>query len=163
MSWGVCNDCGCRYEKTENSQRLCPICSDRHIEMAKERNRVRMRENYRRKKAGLPPLPPGEPIEGLTPLKPYRVEQKPQPEPKEVPDPDPNECRHTGSCIFGETGSHKKLCNYFTITGRLRTSDGLHQIVDGKCDLYKRKSKNPDKTGWRRWADNHNTNGGDGK
>lgn len=43
----------------------------------------------------------------------------------------------TGSALVSEK-SKNLCCDYISKTGHMRTKDGKHQIVNGRCDLYQR-------------------------
>lgn len=109
--WGVCKDCGAPIWKDAAKRQLCASCRARHEEIQQERNRMRARESYYRRKK--------------------EQETKPKPE-KEY------ECKAWRKCRYGyERGG----CAYVSITGNLRTSGGAHPIIDGKCDLFDPRKK----------------------
>lgn len=124
-----CIQCGAFYTKTDPRQRLCPDCRESNTKASRAQYR---RETYRRLKEG----------------KPKTVDKRRKPEP---PPPDPHICEVSGTCDYGKPDGEDYNCNYFTVTGKLRTEGGLHQILDGKCDLYKPRTR--DKSGWQRGRD----------
>ena len=124
-----CIQCGLPYMKTDPRQRLCPECRTKNTKASRAQYR---RETYRRLKEG----------------KPKTVDKLRKPEP---PPPDPHICEVSGTCDYGKPDGEDYNCNYFTVTGRLRTEGGLHQIRDGRCDLYKPRTR--DRSGWQRERD----------
>ena len=124
-----CAQCGMPYQKTDPRQKLCPECRTKNTKASRAQYR---RETYRRLKEG----------------KPKTVDKRFKPKPKP---PDPHICEVSGTCDYGKPDGEDYNCNYFTITGRLRTEGGQHQIRDGRCDLYKPRTR--DKSGWQRGRD----------
>lgn len=124
-----CIQCGLPYMKTDPRQKLCPECRTKNAKASRAQYR---RETYRRLKEG----------------KPKKVDKRFKPKPKP---PDPHICEVSDSCEYGKPNGEDFNCNYFVVTGKLRTSGGLHQIRDGRCDLYKRRTRN--RSGWQRERD----------
>lgn len=124
-----CIQCGLPYMKTDPRQKLCPECRTKNIKASRAQY---AKETYRRVKEG----------------KPKKVDKRFKPKPKP---PDPHICEVSDSCEYGKPNGEDFNCNYFVVTGRLRTEGGLHQIRDGRCDLYKRRTRN--RSGWQRERD----------
>ncbi len=124
-----CTQCGMPYQKTDPRQRLCPECRTKNTKASRARY---AKETYWRVKEG----------------KPKTVDKRRKPEP---PPPDPHICEVSDSCEYGKPNGEGFNCNYFVVTGKLRTEGGLHQIRDGRCDLYKPRTR--DKSGWQRERD----------
>ena len=130
----VCAQCGLPYERTSSRQRICPECYRANQNKAK----ARWARNDRKYKREL--------LQGNTP------EPKPKPVPKGTrEDPNRHVCTWFNSCEYGTPQGEDFRCNYFTATGKLRTEGGLHQIRDGRCDLYRPRTR--DKSGWQRERD----------
>lgn len=124
-----CVQCGAFYTKTDPRQRLCPDCRESNTKASRAKYR---KETYWRTKLEQPKT----------------VDKRRKPEP---PPPDPHICEVSGTCDYGKPDGEDYNCNYFTVTGKLRTEGGLHQIRDGRCDLYKPRTR--DKSGWQRGRD----------
>lgn len=123
-----CKLCGELYWKETARREYCDGCREAMVEIRKEQHRIRAREDYKKKRAEDPfkgiPKPP-EPETGFK----------------------PNECLISHKCRYG-VGT-KPGCDYYYKTGRLRTIEGKHQIVEGRCDLYEPKRKG-EAQGWQR-------------
>ena len=132
-----CTQCGQDYTKTDPRQRLCPDCREANRKASvrhwDERNRERWKKPGPTKKRGPKPSRPSKP----TPP---------------APDPSEHVCRVSGSCRYGSPEGQTVSCHYFIVEGKLRTAGGQHQIVNGRCDLYKRKRKSR-RSGWQRRDD----------
>ena len=124
-----CVQCGLPYTKTDPRQRLCPECRTKNTKASRAQYR---RETYHRLKEGKPKTVD------------KRFKPKPPPDTRHI-------CEVSGTCEYGKPDGEDYNCNYFTATGKLRTEGGLHQIRDGRCDLYRPRTR--DKSGWQRGRD----------
>ena len=134
-----CRSCGAEFEKRSGHHIYCASCAENRKQVAYEKALVRQRLYQKRKTAER-----------------RRIREMGKPAP--VYQPSETECRARGCMYSLGDGSG---CNYFTMTGRLRSvrrdeETGKvvreHEIINGKCDLYrKRTRKGP--VGWRTIAD----------
>lgn len=122
---GICRDCGCEFTRRSGANILCPSCA----ELSKEASRARSqkRRNHSLLKAKEEERK-AEKARRLTELERWKGLN--------------HDCRYTKTCIYGGGTS----CSYFAQTGELRTYDKetgerRHLIVNGKCDLYRRRRK----------------------
>ena len=126
--FATCKKCGEPYWKETARRQYCDACRIVREEERAEERRVRMRNLYKRKRDGLLP-----------------VSKLPK-----VPEPEtgfkPCECLVWQECEYGE--NWRPGCNYFTVTGELRTKGGRSPVVDGRCDRFKPKKKKR-KPGWQ--------------
>lgn len=121
--WGECLECAGPMWMTSPAKKYCDKCRERHKRQTERQYR-------------------------LGPYFQKRVETKEERmarflrqmavEAKLEEDRTRHVCTHTASCIYGSGSGGNRWCNYLYVTGKMRTAGGKHQIVDGKCDLYKR-------------------------
>ena len=131
----VCAQCGLPYERTSSRQRICPECYRANQNKAKARWAKNKRRKLKENEQARPPEPKSKPV-------PKGVKE----------DPNRHVCTWFNSCEYGTPQGEDFRCNYFTANeGKLRTEGGLHQIRDGRCDLYKRRARN--RSGWQRERD----------
>lgn len=125
----TCRDCGREFMKRSGAHVLCDSCSERSKQAARKRGEERRRLGNRSLlKASADAI---------------RARQQEKPAPKMGEDfweGYSHECKRRGSCTYGAHDS----CAYSGQTGKLRSYDPEtgkrhHLIVDGKCDLYKRR------------------------
>ena len=140
--WATCKMCGEQYWRDEARRQYCDACRVVREEERKEEQRIRSAKWYRENKA-----------KALEKLQERRRKKREENLPKvrlpEVKEPEsgfkPHVCMVSKRCIYGSVFSPG--CNYMTVTGELRTSGGEHQIIRGRCDLY-RPRKGKAKAGW---------------
>jgi len=70
----------------------------------------------------------------------------------EVLDEERHICKVANECKYGVADRFREGCNYYTITKRLRTSGGGHEIIDGRCDLYEPRTES-ERPGWIRFKE----------
>ena len=128
--WGECEECGDKIWMTSPAKKFCDACKRNH-KLVTERQR--MRGAF------------------LTRSREYRAEQKARRLKMQAyleqsrKERERHICRFAGSCIYGAGSGGTRWCNYATIEGKLRTLNGQHLIIDGKCDLYEKGQHIADK------------------
>lgn len=111
-----CIDCGTVFVKKSYTQVRCPKCQERH------RKEVWL-EKYLRQKE-------------------QRYTEKNTKDAVYI-NGHPQVCKYMKSCYYGST--KEDGCSYAIEERKTRTCNG-HYIVDGKCDLYRPKSRKPKRT-----------------
>ena len=108
-----CVDCGKEFVKHSHMQKRCPECQEIHTEYLRQKRY----EAYKASKTTQKSLVGAVYINGH-----------------------PQVCTHMKSCFYGST--KEDGCSYAIEERKTRTCNG-HYIVDGKCDLYRPKGRQP--------------------
>lgn len=140
--WAVCKMCGEQYWRDEARRQYCDTCRTVREEERREEQRVRSANWYRENRKRI--------LERQNERRARKREaQLPESRLPNVEEPSrgfhPHVCMVSKRCIYGSVFSPG--CNYATVTGELRTVGGEHQIIKGRCDLY-RSRKGKAKAGW---------------
>ena len=125
--WAECKMCGEKFWKETARRVYCDGCREVRKEEMAEANRQRARVNYIRTREGLPPM--------------SQVPKPPEPETGY----EPHVCMMAGECFYGV--ANKQGCGYEYIENKLRTTGGLHRIIEGRCDLFRPRGER--KPGWK--------------
>ena len=131
-----CKLCGELFWKDAARRQYCDECRIVREEERKEEQKARSAKYYRENKEQI-----------LKTLKEDRRRKRdgllPESKLPKVKEPEngfePHVCMVSKRCIYGSMSNPG--CNYSTQTGELRTSEGRHQIIRGRCDLFTRRRK----------------------
>lgn len=124
--WAECKQCGAKFLKTSGAHVYCDKC-------AEERKRGKAIESNRRRYASVQNEADRENAERIL----ARHKRAEEPKTWEWQQKNDHVCKSAPFCVYGAHDG----CSYKYITGEFRSLNGEHQIINGKCDPFKRNGK----------------------